>query len=111
MATSKWTDVRSGIVQGLGGEAVVAEAHRRHQACIDAHRLAERRTSLGLTQTEVAERMGVSKSRVSQIERGQVSTVDEVARYVQRSGVTSRSRPCSATTCSSSKAPTPALRQ
>ena len=86
MATKKWTDVRPGIVQGLGGEAVVADAHRLNQAHIDAHRLAERRTSLGLTQAEVAQRMGVTKSRVSQIERGEVSTVDVIARYVQAIG-------------------------
>lgn len=86
MATKKWTDVRPGIVQGLGGEAAVADAHRRDQSYIDAHRLAERRTSLGLTQAEVAERMGVTKSRVSQIERGEVSTVDVIARYVQAIG-------------------------
>jgi hypothetical protein len=30
--------------------------------------------------------MGVTKSRVSQIERGEVSTVDAVARYVQTLG-------------------------
>lgn len=86
MATKKWADVRTGIVQGLGGETAVAEAHQRNQAYIDAHRLAERRTSLGLTQTDVAERMGVTKSRVSQIERGEVSTVDVIARYVQALG-------------------------
>jgi len=86
MATKKWADVRAGIVQELGGEVAVAEAHQRNQAYIDAHRLAERRTSLGLTQAEVAERMGVTKSRVSQIERGEVSTVDVIARYVQALG-------------------------
>ncbi|WP_200842265.1 hypothetical protein [Actinomadura sp. K4S16] len=30
--------------------------------------------------------MGVTKSRVSQIERGEVSTVDAIARYVQALG-------------------------
>ena len=71
MATKKWTGVRPGIAADLGGEAVVAQARQRTQAYINANRLAERRTSLGLTQAEVAERMGVSKSRVSQIERGE----------------------------------------
>ncbi|MFZ1412176.1 MAG: helix-turn-helix transcriptional regulator [Micropruina sp.] len=58
----------------------------RSAILIDAHRLAERRTSLGLTQTEIADRMGVTTSRVSQIERGEVSTVDVIARYVQALG-------------------------
>ena len=39
-----------------------------------------------MTQAEVAERMGVTKSCVSQIERGEVSTVDVIARYVQAIG-------------------------
>ncbi len=86
MATKKWKDIRPELVEGLGGEAVVAEAHRRNQTFIDAQRLAERRSALGLTQAEVAERMGITKSRVSQIERGEVSTVDVIARYVQAIG-------------------------
>lgn len=39
-----------------------------------------------MTQAEVAERMGITKSRVSHIERGEVSTVEVVARYVQAIG-------------------------
>jgi DNA-binding XRE family transcriptional regulator len=86
MATRKWKDVRPEIVDGLGGDSVVADARRRNQGFIDAQRLAERRGVLGLTQAEVARRMGVTKSRVSQIERGEVSTVDVIARYVQALG-------------------------
>ena len=86
MVTTKWKDVRPELVETLGGEAVVAEAHLRNQTYIDAQRLAERRTALGLTQAEVADRMGISKSRVSQIERGEVSTVNVIARYVQAIG-------------------------
>lgn len=82
----KWSDVRAGIVAASGGEEAVAEARRRNQAYIDGYRLAERRKSLGLSQTEVADLMGVTKSRVSQIERGEVSTVEAIARYVQALG-------------------------
>jgi len=82
----KWQDVRADIVAGAGGEEGVAEARHRNQAYIDGHRLAERRKALDLTQAEVAERMGVTKSRVSQIERGEVSTIEAVARYVQAIG-------------------------
>jgi len=81
-----WRDVRGDIVAGVGGEEPVAEARRRNQAYIDGHRLAERRKAIGLTQAEVAERMSVTKSRVSQIERGEVSTIEAVARYVQAIG-------------------------
>jgi hypothetical protein len=37
----------------------------------------------GLAQAQGAEAMGVTKSRVSQIERDEVSTIETVARYVQ----------------------------
>ena len=82
----RWQDVRDGIVAGADGEQAVAEARRRNQAYIDGHRLAERRKALGLTQAQVAEKMGVTKSRVSQVERGEVSTIEVVARYVQAIG-------------------------
>jgi hypothetical protein len=64
-----------------GGEQAVAR--RRNQAYIDGHRLAERRKNAWPNTDWVAERMGVTKSRVSQIERGEVSTVEAIARYVQ----------------------------
>lgn len=82
----RWQDVRADIVAGAGGEEAVAEARHRNQAYIDGHRLAERRKALGLTQAEVAERMDVTKSRISQIERGEVSTIEAVARYVHAIG-------------------------
>ena len=82
----RWQDVRDDIVAGAGGEQAVTAARHRNQAYIDGHRLAERRKALGLTQANVAERMGVTKSRVSQIERGEVSTIETVARYVQAIG-------------------------
>lgn len=86
MVTKKWKAIRPELVEGLGGEAVVVEAHLRNQTYIDAMRLVERRSALGLTQADVADRMGITKSRVSQIERGDVSTVDVISRYVQAIG-------------------------
>jgi len=85
MAIHAWKDVRTQVVDRVGEDAM-AQAHERTQAYIDAHRLAERRTTLGLTQSDVAGRMGVTKSRVSQIERGEVSTVEVIARYVTALG-------------------------
>jgi predicted transcriptional regulator len=82
----KWRDVRADIVASAGGEQAVAKARKRNQAYIDGHRLAERRTAAGLSQAGVGELMGVTKSRVSQIERGEVSTVEAIARYVQALG-------------------------
>ncbi|MFG3437635.1 helix-turn-helix domain-containing protein [Nonomuraea sp. NPDC047897] len=53
---------------------------------LDAWQLAQRRKSVALTQGEVAVLMGVTKALVSQIERGEVSSVDVVARYVEAIG-------------------------
>jgi DNA-binding XRE family transcriptional regulator len=87
MSTShKWSDVRPGIVESLGGEAALETARQQTQAYIDGYRLAERRRSLGMTQSDVAERMGITKGRVSQIERGEVSTFNVIARYVDALG-------------------------
>jgi DNA-binding XRE family transcriptional regulator len=78
-------DVRDDVVAGVGGEEFV-KAKPRNQAHIDGHRLAERRKTLGLTQADVAEHMHVPKSRIAQIERGEVFTLEAVARYVQAIG-------------------------
>jgi transcriptional regulator with XRE-family HTH domain len=51
-------------------------------------RLAELRKRRELTQEQVAQRMGVSVSRVSQIESGDVSTQEVLSRYVDALGGT-----------------------
>jgi DNA-binding XRE family transcriptional regulator len=51
-------------------------------------RLADMRKRRGLTQEQVATRMGVSVARVSQIEGGDVSTQDVLNRYVTALGGT-----------------------
>jgi transcriptional regulator with XRE-family HTH domain len=53
-------------------------------------RLAEMRKHRGLTQEQVARRMGVSIARVSQIENGDVSTQDVLDRYITALGGTLR---------------------
>ena len=47
---------------------------------VTGHRLAEIRRTRGLPQQQVADRMGVAKGRVSQIERGKVCGHDVLAR-------------------------------
>jgi transcriptional regulator with XRE-family HTH domain len=49
-------------------------------------RLAEERKQRGLTQAQLAETMGVTPGRVSQIERGKLSTIEATARYVRALG-------------------------
>ena len=51
-------------------------------------RLAEMRKRRGLTQEQVAQRMGISVARVSQIESGDVSTQDVLNRFVAALGGT-----------------------
>ncbi|MEO3922961.1 helix-turn-helix transcriptional regulator [Micromonosporaceae bacterium B7E4] len=51
-------------------------------------RLADMRKRRGLTQEQVAARMGVSVARVSQIESGDFSTQDVLSRYVAALGGT-----------------------
>jgi DNA-binding transcriptional regulator YiaG len=51
-------------------------------------RIAQMRNRRGMTQEQVAARMGVSVAQVSQIERGDVSTQDVLNRYVSALGGT-----------------------
>lgn len=81
---SKWD--RDAYIDRVGG---LDEAERRYRALItrvDAHQLSEIRKERGLTQADVAKIMKISKGRISQIERGEVFTVDVVARYVAALG-------------------------
>jgi hypothetical protein len=64
----RWTDIRAAHVEHAGGEQVVEAAKEELLATVVGHRLAEVRRARGLTQQQVADRMGVTKGRVSQIE-------------------------------------------
>jgi DNA-binding XRE family transcriptional regulator len=85
MAHTRWSDLREEHIEriGLGDfeagkEQMLAEAR--------GWRLAEIRRRRGFTQAQVAERMGVGKSRISQIETGKVATRDVLDRYVEALG-------------------------
>lgn len=77
----KWSDVRAEFVALAGGEEAVAEGKAKLLAEVVGHRLAEIRRARGLTQQQVADRMGVTKGRISQIEQGKVSGQEVLARY------------------------------
>lgn len=49
-------------------------------------RLAGERKRHGLTQAQLPQAMGISPGRVSQIERGELATIEAVARYVDALG-------------------------
>ncbi|MEV5818668.1 helix-turn-helix domain-containing protein [Micromonospora haikouensis] len=53
---------------------------------IRGHELAEMRKSAGLTQAEVAVALGVSQARISQIEHGQVDSLDTLRAYAEALG-------------------------
>lgn len=80
----KWD--RTGYIERVGGPEAAEERRRALMARQSGHLLAEERHRLRLTQAELARIMGVSPGRVSQIERGEVSTVQALARYVQALG-------------------------
>lgn len=81
-----WRDIRAEHVEQAGGEQAVKAGKQELLATVVGHRLAEIRRIRGLTQQQVAERMGVTKGRISQIEQGKISGQDVVARYATALG-------------------------
>jgi DNA-binding XRE family transcriptional regulator len=77
---------------GRRWEDIKAEAHRRHpelsdperrakahaelDAFVAGHHLKELRKALGKTQAEIAQVLGVSQSRISQIENGNIDAME-----------------------------------
>lgn len=87
--SKKWSDVRQEAVrEGRLDEGKIEERKQRILAEVRAHKLAEIRTSYGLRQEEMAERLQVSQSRVSRIERGQLdlSQISTLRAYVRALG-------------------------
>lgn len=81
-----WSQIRADHVARAGGEQAVEKGKEELLATVVGHRLAEVRRGRGLTQQQVAERMGVTKGRISQIEQGKISGQDVVARYAAALG-------------------------
>jgi predicted transcriptional regulator len=84
-----WTDVRAEArATGALDETRVNTLGAAMRAETRAHRLAEIRRAYGLDQTELAERIGVSQSRISRIERGELdrSEIATVRSYVEALG-------------------------
>jgi DNA-binding XRE family transcriptional regulator len=83
---TRWKDVRADFVARAGGEEAVEAGKQELLASVLGHRLAEVRKARGLTQQQVADRMGVTKGRVSQIEQGKISGQDVLARFAEALG-------------------------
>jgi DNA-binding XRE family transcriptional regulator len=89
-SVSRWRD--SGhlerAVETAGGQEAFDAAVGAMLDDARGWRLAEMRKRRGLTQEQVATRMGVSVARVSQIESGDVSTQDVLNRFITALGGT-----------------------
>jgi predicted XRE-type DNA-binding protein len=87
MATHKWADVERELFPA-GDEKKVSELENQLLAEVRAYQLAEIRKARRLTQRQVAEEMGVTTARVSQIEHGQVdrAAIRGLAGYVEALG-------------------------
>jgi DNA-binding XRE family transcriptional regulator len=85
MTFAKWSDIRGEHIERIGTAEFEAG---KEQMLAEARgwRLAEIRRHRGLTQAQVATRMGVGKSRISQIEKGRVSTREVLDRYIEALG-------------------------
>jgi DNA-binding XRE family transcriptional regulator len=82
----RWSDIRAELVEQVGGEEAVAAGRQELLATVVGYRLSELRKQRGLTQQQVAERMGVTKGRVSQIEQGKIPGQDVLARFAAALG-------------------------
>jgi phage shock protein A/DNA-binding XRE family transcriptional regulator len=84
-----YEDTRSFAEEFFPGQAAEVETGAAALAAKNrAHTLAEWRTRLGLTQTEVADRMGIARDQVAAIERADAGTTDvrTLAAYVAALG-------------------------
>jgi predicted XRE-type DNA-binding protein len=84
-----WKDIKADKarydeVSGRDIDSARADARTRTQAYVLGFRLSQLRHEVGLSQAEIAGRMGVSQPRVSQLESGDVGQleVDTLSRYV-----------------------------
>jgi DNA-binding XRE family transcriptional regulator len=85
MSPVRWSDVRDKHVNAIGADDV-EQGKTRLLTEVRAHRLAEMRKRRGLTQRQVAQAMGVTVGRISQIENGELAGIDILDRYVSALG-------------------------
>lgn len=77
MKVQRWSEVRAQALRdGQVNEERVAELKGAALAQVRAHRLAEVRSATGLNQEELSKRLGISQSRVSRIERGDLEKTE-----------------------------------
>jgi len=90
MTARRWSDVKAEAMARqpwlAGAEAERAGVRAENLGRIRGHELAEMRKSAGLSQAEVAGILGVSQARISQIEHGQVDSLDTLRAYAEALG-------------------------
>ncbi len=84
------TEAHARAVERAGGQEAYEARVQKMMDWAQGWRLAEMRKHRGMTQEQVANHMGVSVARVSQIESGNVSTRDVLSRYIAALGGTLR---------------------
>jgi len=81
-----WEDLEHDLhAAGVSPDEIQAGA-RQLLAQARGHQLAEARKQLGIGQKDIAATMGVTIARISQIEHGDVTSFEVIARYVQALG-------------------------
>lgn len=74
---TKWSDLKEELrASGDYDEDRVRRNEDRFRSEVRLYRLAEIRESLGITQQILAQHLGISQSRVSQIERGDLDSTE-----------------------------------
>jgi DNA-binding XRE family transcriptional regulator len=81
--TKKFADLAAPL---YADPASAARVRTEVQAVLAAMRLAELRESRGLTQSQLAEQLGVSQVNVSRIERAEDTQLSTISRYVEGLG-------------------------
>lgn len=85
MAFKSWADVRAQHIERIGIERV-AEQKARLSLRLQMQPLVEIRKDKQMTQSDVAQHMGITVGRVSQIESGEVAGIDVLERYARAIG-------------------------
>ncbi len=78
-----WETLKRELLAAGVSETEIESGARRLLAEARGHQLVGARKQLGLAQRDIAVAMCVSIARVSQIERGEVTSFEVIARYVE----------------------------
>ena len=81
-----WEDLERELHAAGVSPAQIEAGARKLLARARGRQLAETRKQLGLRQKQIAAAMSVSVARVSQIEHGEVTSFEVIARYVEALG-------------------------